>query len=193
MARFKNRKLMDMDMDDRFEGNSTSVHNRNARGSIERLKEYGQDFWDEGTKQLGRWEEGCNTLWQFINNLGKRRHIDHQNLECVLRVFIAEFEHTKHRFLQMVWGELENKDDSPIFKEIYDWIVRVERYCIYAIVSFWIDDKYDKTQTKIDMKFKIKTDNDGVVEDVACETNEKTHHNPMQVPRKHRRASTKLE
>lgn len=193
MIRFKHRKLLDMDMDGRFEGNSTTVHIRNARDSIERLREYGREFWNEVTVLLRRWEEGCNTHWQFINNFGKQRHIDKNELQCVLREFIAEFEHTKHRLLQMVWGELEDQESNPKFQEIYDWILRVERYCIYAIVSFWLDDKYDESHIKIDIVGKVETDNEGVIQDVKFVTQEEHHCEPMRIPRKYRRASMKLK
>lgn len=193
MVKFKDRKPLDLDMDGRFEENSTGEHNRNACGSIGRLKEYGREFWGEGTNQLGRWEEGCNTLWQFINALGNHRHIENKNLESVLRVFFAEFEHTRFRLVQMVLGEVDDQDENPKFKEIYDWTVRVQWYCIYAIVSFWIDDKYDKTRIDIHMKGKAIQDSEGNFQGVKFETKEVCHPNPMKVPKKYQRGSEKLK
>ncbi len=70
MARFENRHFELIDIIDQFEAQPSSTHYRNALGAIHRLKDDGRGFWEDGSKQLRRWQGYCDDLLDFLSFLG---------------------------------------------------------------------------------------------------------------------------
>ena len=99
MPRYSERRLHLRDLVPRFEKKPSSTHLRNALAAIERLRDDGRNFFEKGSPELSRWQEGCTKLWNFINRLGERRHIQEQDLLTALREFIHDFEHDTGRML----------------------------------------------------------------------------------------------
>ena len=173
MSRFKECPLQMMDLGGRFEAGSSSVHVRNALGAIERLKDEGTRLWDEDSDQLTRWNEGCAILWGFLNTLGQRRH-ETSELSEVMREFIQEFEHSTYRIRQMLYGRCSDTDDETDAEKVFDWCCLIFQLSIYALVSFWIDDKTEELSVKVKMNMSKK------------EVTQEWTHKDMQVPKKHR-------
>ena len=179
--RFKDRHLKLIDLIERFESKSSSTHAYNALAAIGRLKDDGAIFWDEGSDQLTRWRRSCTELSQFINaELGRRRHIEKQDLATALREFIQEFEHSTDRMYQMLHGISDEPDDNPYLERMLRWLELVYRYSTYAIISFWIDDKTERNSVKITMNLG------------TGECKEEWTREEMKVPKKYRHATRKL-
>ncbi|MDE0153779.1 MAG: hypothetical protein OXN23_08040 [Gammaproteobacteria bacterium] len=150
--RFKDRHLQLFDLVDRFEAVPSSTHVYKALATIERLKDEGLKFWDEGSSQLTHWQGYCSALWTFLNTeLGKRRHIEKQDLATALREYNAEFEHSTHGMFEMLYGISDNPDNDERIKQMLCWFDLAYRLSAYAITSFWIDEKSDQSSVKIKM------------------------------------------
>ena len=178
MKRFKERQPQLSDLIERFEEKPSSTHVRNALGLIERLKDEGANFWDEGSPQLSRWREGFTTLWVFLNNLGSRRY--KQDLATACRAFIPEFEHTKRRLHQMLHGIPDDHKNSRKIDSILRRFEMLYRASTYALISYWIPDKTEEVNVTIAMNLA-----NGV-------TTEKWDRRAMKVPKKHRRGTKRL-
>ena len=186
--RFSNRSLHFFDILHRFEAEPVSVHIRTAQGAIERLRDDGNHFWSEDENQLHKWREYCDTLWNMIvTDLGKRRYIQKEYLQTVLREFIAEFEHSTHGMYEMLYGTFENADSDARVRNFHSWVELVYRVSTYAILSYWIDEKHDE------LKIKLQIDIDQNNSSPSC-TQETVEYKPMKKPklRKHRRGMKKL-
>ena len=119
--RFQARQPRLIDFTGRFEAKSSPTHIHDALSAIDRLKDDGANFWDEGSDQLARWRRGCATLCTFLNTLGNRRDIEKQDLTVVLREFIQEFEHSTWRMYQMLYGIVDDPDNNPTLRKMLDW------------------------------------------------------------------------
>ena len=74
--RFQKRRLEFFDIIHRFEAVSAETHARSARGAVERLRDEGRERWEKGSKQLCRWRDYCNVLWNFLAiEMGHRRFV----------------------------------------------------------------------------------------------------------------------
>ena len=121
--RFNERHGQLIDLVKRFEAEPSSTHAYNALAAIGRLKDDGATFWNEGSKQLARWRHYCTVLWKFLNaDLGRRRHIESQDLATVLREFIQEFEHSIGGMYEMLYGISDDPENSPDLKRD-TWLV----------------------------------------------------------------------
>ena len=119
------------------------MHHRQARALTQRLKEEGRDHWAAGSGQLARWNRGCDELLGFLNELGKRRDLEQQDLSTALREFFQEFEHHTYRMYQALYGETEDPENDERITQLFDWLNLVFRTSIYTLVSGWIEDKHD--------------------------------------------------
>ena len=169
-----------MDFVGRFEAKPSPTHVRDALAAIDRLKDDGANYWNEGSDQLARWREGCSALWTFLNTLRRRRDIERQDLTLVLREFIQEFEHSTWRMYQMLYGEFDNPDNDPALHRMLDWFDLVYRLSTYAVVSTWIDDKTEQVSVHITMDL------------ASGDRTEKWTRSKMRVPRNYRHASKNL-
>ena len=180
--RFKNRHLELFDIVDRFESSPYSKHARDARAVIERVRDEGAAFWEEGSSQLKRWRDYCNVLWTFIHtSLGERRHLKKQDVAEALRGFFQEFEHSTHGMYEMLYGTSDDPENDPRIKQVLDWFPLIFRCSTYAITSFWLDDKTEEILTEISINLATR------------ESSQKTTIlKEMKVPKKHRRAARNL-
>ncbi|MYF98750.1 hypothetical protein F4212_06380 [Candidatus Poribacteria bacterium] len=186
--RFADRSVEFFDVVQRFEAKSSSDHGRVAQGAIERLMQEGSSFWSEDQRQLKRWQDYCNVLWNFIvTDLGNRRFNQKQDLETALREFIGEFEHSTHGMFEMLHGTSEDADSDPSIRNILAWFELVYRSSTYAILSCWIDEKHEHKSTAID----ISVTPDGRP---RMDIRETVVHREMRKPKNpmHRRAMNKL-
>ena len=141
----------------RFEVMPSSTHVHNALAAIERLQDEGRALWPEGSGNGTRWLRGCTDLWNFINQLGKRRHIDGQDLPTALREFIQAFEHETARMLQMLHSRSGTSDGDSAIERIDRWCELVFRFATYALASSWIDDKTEERLSSIRMSINPTT------------------------------------
>ena len=178
--RFRARQHRLMDFVGRFEAKSSSRHIHDALSAIDRLKDDGANFWDEGSDQLTRWRKGCTTLWTFLNTLGNRRDIEKQDLTVVLREFIQEFEHSTWRMYQMLHGILDDPDNDPALRKMLDWFDLIYKLSTYAVVSTWIDDKTEQVSVRITANL------------TSGARTEKWTRNKMRIPKNYRHASKNL-
>ena len=178
--RFQARQPRFMDFVGRFEAESSSIHIRDALSAIDRLKDDGTKFWNEGSDQLSRWRRGCTTLWTFLNTLGSRRDIEKQDLTVVLREFIHEFEHSTWRMYQMLYGILDDPDKDPVLRKMLDWFDLVYKLSTYAVVSTWIDDKTEQVSVRITANL------------TSGGRREKWTRDKMRIPKNYRHASKNL-
>ena len=186
--RFANRSVEFFDLIQRFEEKTASDHNRMAQGAIERLRQEGGSFWSDDQNQLKRWRDYCNVLWTFIvTDLGNRRFNQKQDLETVLREFIAEFEHSTHRMFKMLYGTSEDVDLDPNIRRMITLFEWVYRSSTYAILAYWLDEKHEEKSTAIHIK--VTPD-----ERPQIDIGETVVHRTMRKPKnwKHRRAMKKL-
>ena len=119
-------------------------------------------------------------MWGFINRLGERRNIDKQDLPTALREFIQEFEHSTARMLQMLHSRPDASDSDGEVDETSRWCDLVFRLAIYALISFWIDDKTEEMVTNIKMTMNLTPGTTTVEHRIV---------KAMHVPRKYRRAT----
>jgi len=147
--RFQSRQPQFMDFMGRFEAKPSPTHVHDALAAIDRLKDDGINYWNEGSDQLARWREGCSALWTFLNTLRRRRDIERQDLAVVLREFIQEYEHSTWRMYQMLYGVFDNPDNDPTLHRMLDWFDLVYKLSTYAVVSTWIDDKTEQVSVHI--------------------------------------------
>ena len=180
MPRFDERPLQWIDVLGRFEEHSHQRHFREARAFIGRLKDEGRRHWPVGSKRLARWDRGCDDLLSFLNGLGKRRDLESQDLSTALREFFQGFEHHTERMYQMLYGEINDPENSERLTEIFDWFNLVFRTSIHALVSGWIEDKQDH--------FIITTN----INLATGETNQERTGTEMAVPKKYRKATRNL-
>ena len=153
---------------------------------IERLRDEGRTLWPEGSPAFSRWQRGWTELWCLINRLGERRDIKKQDLPTALREFIQEFEHTTERMFQV----LHSHTDASIRDSIRDsnietishWCDFSFRCAIYAVTSFWIDDKTEERVTSIKMAIDCTTG-----KTMRTEVEHWVKH--MRVPKKYRHAT----
>ena len=180
MPRYKKRQLQWMDIIGRFEAQSHSAHFHNARGLIERLKDEGARFFDEGSEQLRRWQRCCSVLLSFLNNLGQRRDLGKEGLETVMREFIQEFEHSTERMEQMLYGAVVEPDNNEDVRQIRNWINLAYRASTYALLSAWIEDKHDDISlvTTIDL--------------TTGEVRQEGNRTPMRVPPKYKKSTKRF-
>ena len=150
--RHRKRWLQWRDFVPLFEKAPSSTHVRNARAVIERLRdEEGKALWPEGSEELSRWQRGWTELWWFMNRLEERRHIKKQDLPTALREFIHKFEHETGRMIQMLYSQPDTSTRDSNIESTSRWCDFVFRCAIYAVVSFWIDDKTEERVTSIEM------------------------------------------
>ena len=181
--RFRDRHLGQIDLVDRFEANSSWKHAYDARSAIERVRDDGAAFWNEGAPQLKRWRDYCNVLWRFINtSLGERRHLRKQVLAEALREFFHEFEHSTHGMYEMLYGVPDNPEKGQKIREVFAWLDLAYRFSTYAITAFWLDDKTEETTLKISMNLTTG--------ETSCET---TVEKEMQTPKKYKHAAKSLD
>ena len=166
-----------MDFVGRFEAKSSLTHVYDALAAIERLKDDGANYWNEGSDQLTRWREGCATLWTFLNTLKNRRDIEKQELAVVLREFIQEFEHSAWRMYQMLYGVFGSPDNDPTLHRMLDWFDLVYKLSTYAVISTWIDDKAEQVSVRTAVNLS------------SGERTEKWTRNKMRIPKNYRHAS----
>ena len=178
--RLQARQTRLMEFVGRFEAKSSPAHIHDALAAIDRLKDDGANFWDEGSDQLARWRRGCTTLWTFLNTLGNRRDIEKQDLTVVLREFIQEFEHSTWRMYQMLYGILDDSDSDSTLRKMLDWFDLVYKLSTYAVVSTWIDDKTERISVRITANM------------ISGEHTEKWTRNKMRIPKNYRHASENL-
>ena len=188
MARYKERKLFDMEIDhDRFENLSSQVQVHDAISAIQRLRDDGRILLKENTKIKTKWEEYCNDILEFINSLGRRRHHD-PDLAETLRAFIPLFEHSTIRMYQMMHSSCTESD----FKCVLKWFSFTYKLCTCAIVSFWCEDKQDVNRCYITMEIKIKDDEDGDGRQGTCRTWEDWYRKEAELLKKYEFATKKL-
>ena len=177
MPRYQERQSLLRDSVPRFEKVPSSTHVRNAHAAIDRLSREGSAFWQQGSRELARWQRSCSTLSNFLNRLGERRSIDKQDLATALREFIQEFEHSTGRMFQVLHSRLGATDTHSDFERISSWCELVYRFSSYALIAFWIDDKNEEASMEITINL---THGDTTV-------NSKTK--PMRVPKRHQHAT----
>ncbi len=180
MPRYNERQLQWMDIIGRFEAQSHSAHFHNARGSIERLKDEGARFWDEGSKQLRRWQRCCSVLLSFLNNLGQRRDLEKQGLETVMREFIQEFEHSTERMKQMLYGAVVDPDNDEDVRQIRDLFNLAYRLSTYALASARINDKHEDVSLRT------------IVDLTSGEVRQEGTRTKMRVPRKYQKSTRRV-
>ena len=180
MPRFDERTLQWIDVLGRFEKHSHQRHFREAWALIGILQDEGRSHWPDGSEQLARWKRGLDDLMCFLNGLGKRRDLDKQDLSTALREFFQEFEHHTERMYQMLYGEINDPENSERLTEIFDWFNLVFRISIYTLVSGWIEDKQDHLAVTINANLS------------TGQTTEKRTGTEMTVPKKYRRATKPL-
>ena len=178
--RFQARQPQFMDFIGRFEAKSSPAHVHDALAAIDRLKDDGANYWNEGSDQLVRWREGCTALWTFLNTLRRRRDIERQDLTVALREFIQEFEHSTWRMCQMLYGVFDSPDNSPALHQMLDWFDLVYKLSTYAVISTWIDDKAEQSSVNI------------MVDLTSGEHTEKWTRNKLRIPKNYRHASKSL-
>ena len=166
------------DLIPRFEAASTAEHVYNAISAIQRLDEEGKSLCQEGSKELSRWQRGCNDLLNIINGLWKRRRVEKHDLPTALREFMQEFEHTTHRILQILCQRPDDRERIGL------WCDFIYRLSTYALVSFWIDDKTEEMTIRIEMTFDRTTG--------KTVTLEKTTRKPIPVPKRYQEAAKRL-
>lgn len=145
--RFRNRHFQLFDLAGRFEAASSSTHTHTALAAINRMKDEGSEFFDEGS----RWQRSCDELKEFLCTLDERRHSRGQDLATVLREFIAEFEHSTHRMYQVLYGTSGTPDNDKNIQRVLAWFDLAYRLSTYAIIAFWIDEKSDKTSIHLNV------------------------------------------
>ena len=185
MPRYKKRLLHRKDLVPLFEEVPSSTHVRNALGAIERLRDDGRDFGLKDASQHSRWRRACTTLGNFVNQLGKRRNIEKQDLDTALREFFHAFEKETGRMFQMLHSRPEASPTDPVFEQFDRWCDLIYRLSTYAIVSFWIDDKTEERVTNIKMTMNPTTGQTTVQQEHQVSK-------PMRVPKEYRHTTRKI-
>ena len=187
MSRFNDRTRFYLNVDDeRFEACSTQVHFRNARGSIERIRNDGRDILRDHPDRIAKWDEYCNDLLRFLCSLGKRRLLDKDRLEIVLREYFALHEHSVGRCYQLMYS----RGVKTEIESILDWFSVVYKYSTSAIVSFWLEDKHEENRIHIDMRLTLKEENGE--SRVKNETTVECFKEQMKVPKKYKHAMRRI-
>ena len=180
--RFKDRHLALFDLVGRFEADSASDHAHAARAAIERVRDEGRAFWEEGSSQLNRWRDYCNVLWRFIHvSLGERRHLRRQDVTEALREFFQEYEHSTYGMYKMLYGTPDDPENALRIKQVLDWFPLIFRCSTYAITSYWLDDKTREIVTEISLNLAT-----------GQSTQKTTVLKEMKVPKNHRRGAKDL-
>ena len=158
----------------RFEDKPTSDHFRTAIGWLQRVREEVR-FPEEDRAR--KWHDECEELIRFINQgLAPYRQRGEGGLIDALRKFTQDFEHAERRALQLMVGMMAQDERDRIM----DLLSLAYRLSVYAILSYWIDDKRDRVEgyTKINV--------------TTGETTQELSYTPMKVPKKHRHARKNL-
>lgn len=139
---------------------------------------------------MDRWRGYCNVLWKFLTTeLASRRHMQEQDAETAFREFVSEFEHSRHRMFEMLYGTTDDPDNDEHLQWILTLFEAVYRLSTYAIVSFWIDEKHEENTVKIEMKVDLSDEKNPRVSSRTTTT-----HTPMPNPsnKQHRRGMKRL-
>ena len=156
--RYSKRGLQWRDLVPLFEEKPSSTHVRNALAIMERLRdEEGKALWPEGSEELSRWQKGWKELWGFMNRLGERRHVEKQDLPTALREFIHKFEHETGRMIQMLYSQPDTSTRDSNIESTSRWCNFAFKCAVYAVVSFWIDNKTEERITSIEMGIDYTT------------------------------------
>ena len=154
----------------RFEDKPTSHHFRSAIGWPQRVREEVK-FPQEDRAQ--KWHDECEELIRFINQgLAAYRERGEPGLIEALRKFTQDFEHAERRARQLMVGVMEEGQRDWAL----DLLNLAYRLSVYAILSYWIDDKADHLDVRIEMNLSTR------------KTTEESRYTPMAVPKKHRHA-----
>ena len=140
MPRYDERTPRLIDIVPMFESKSSADHAYNAYAAIQRLRDDGAKFWEEGTDQRNRWNRGCNTLIDRLNALPSNR-VAREDWTTVFRELLHEFEHATQRMNQMLQSENVENDFPGYADQFHSWIDFTYRLLTYAMISTWIDDK----------------------------------------------------
>ncbi len=171
--RYKERSLQLIDVIGRFEARSSADHCHWAISALQRLRDDGRDYWKSDPQALERWNRGCNVLLEFLNSIGARTK---QPLATVMREFVQEFEHSVGRMYQLLFSASAPEGEATR-ERFLSWVEFAYRLSTYAILSSWLEDKTE--ETTVSLKVNLRT---GKVAETWC-------HNPMKVPKKHRKAA----
>ena len=188
--RFANRSIELHDLVHRFESVPHSHHTRTSWAIIQRIRDDGAELWDKGSKQQDRWIESCDTLLQFVvYGLPEKRFKEKKTLSDTLREFYAEFEHSVRRMREMLHGANIDKQQSHRISDFETWIASFYQASTYTITSFYINEKHDETNMKINLK--LSQDDNGNPE---VHSSTETIYAPMDKPKNknHRRGMKKL-
>lgn len=180
MPKHSKRKLKLSDSVGRFEALTSSHHVRNALGLLGIVKDEGSNYWNSNSKQLDKWEDYCDVLMTFLDTLWERREVRKQPLETAMREYIQEFEHTRDRLHQMLYGAVDSPESDESVQRIDKLLLWVYLTSTYALASTWIDDKQE--HVSVDITINLTTG----------ESNEEWNRIEMRVPRKYRRATKRI-
>ncbi len=187
--KYENRySLRPTEDDDRFEALPSYRHCRNAWSVLQRIQDDGREYFAEDSGDLSSWRKYCDVLITFImSELGARRSIKKQDLATVLREYIQEFEHSFARMHSMLYGVAYTDNDVSILEGFFvlqEWAFRDS---MYAIISYWIDDKTEHVLHRTHIKMEIN--------ETGCKTTTTTYKSEvdeMKVPKKYKHAMKRL-
>ena len=112
-----------------------STHAHAAVAAIGRLKDEGHILWNQGSKEIARWERACDRVRKFVNSeMGERRFQRGQSLGEALKAFIDGWDHERGRLSQMLHAKQISAADR---RSALDWLEFIFRLSIGAIVSYW--------------------------------------------------------
>ena len=84
----------------------------------------------------------------------------------------------------MLYGKAHGNNDASILEEFFAWKELAFRDSMYAIISYWIDDKTEHVLHRIHMKMDI--------DESGCTTTTSTEKDEMKVPKKYKHATNRL-
>lgn len=180
MPRYEERPIEWSDVIGRFEALPSSHHARNALGIIGRLGDEGANYWNSDSNELSNWNRYCTVLWTFINDLSERRDLKKQSLETAMREYIQEFEHSRARLIQLLYGTVDYTESNASILKIFELLHWAYLASTYALVSYWIEDK----QEHVSLTTTINL--------TTGETRQEGKRIEMRVPRKYRRATKRI-
>lgn len=180
LPRYKERPIELSDDVGRFEAKPSSHHARNALGIISLLREEGTNYWGSDSRELRNWERYCTVLWNFINELSDRRDLKKQSLETAMREYIQEYEHSRDRLNQLLYGAVDDPESNERMRHISELLHWTYLTSTYALVSYWIGDKQE--HVSVTMTINLTTG----------EHQEEWNRDEMRVPRKYKRATKRI-
>lgn len=169
-----------MDLIGRFEAKSSSSHTYDALAAIQRLRDDGSTFWDEGSPQLRRWREYNDTLHTFLCSLEQRRRAEQLSLETAQREFFQEFEHSEAGMYEMLYGVCGDAKNNLAIRQFIDWCNLIYRLATYALTATWIDDKREEASLEISVSLS------------SGKRTERWTRTPMRVPKRYRSRAKRL-